>query len=165
MKLKEFKNNILPLRDKLFRIALRVTCNKEEAEDIVQDIMLKMWQLRDEWNKIQNLEAYCCMMSRNLAIGRLTLKDNQHISTDNSVFEIKDETSISGMLEEAEMHHLLRSFISGLPEKEKSVIELRDIESMSYKEIATMLEIPESQVKINLFRGRQKLKELFKRIN
>ncbi len=164
MKLQIFKTEILPLRDKLFRIALRVTCSKEEAEDIVQDIMLKMWQMRDEWNEIQSKDAYCCMMARNLALSRLALKDNQTVSMESTTREIEDETSPLGMLEQAEIKNLLRKVIGRLPEKEKTVMELRDLESLSYKEIAVTLDMTEPQVKINLFRARKKVKELFGRM-
>jgi len=164
MKLQEFKKEILPLRDKLFRIAFRITCNKEEAEDIVQDIMLKMWQLRDEWNDIQCKDAYCCMMARNTALGRIALKDNQTESMEVSYQDINDETSPLENLEQAEIRSLLRKAIGTLPKNEKSVMQLRDLESMSYKEISIALEMSEPQVKTNLFRARKKVKQLFERI-
>lgn len=164
MKLQEFKKEILPLRDKLFRIAFRITCNKEEAEDIVQDVMMKMWQMRDEWDNIQSKDAYCCMMARNTALSRIELKDSQTQSMEVGIPEIKDETSPLGILEQDEIRGLLRKMIDRLPNKEKSVMRLRDLESMSYKEIAETLNMSEPQVKTNLFRARKKIKELFGRI-
>ncbi|MDL2305774.1 sigma-70 family RNA polymerase sigma factor [Bacteroides sp. OttesenSCG-928-D19] len=164
MKLQEFKQDILPLRDKLFRIALRITCNKEEAEDIVQDIMMKMWQMRDEWHNIQSKDAYCCMMARNTALGRIELKDNQNQRMEPGVVEPKDDTSPLHILEQTEIRGLVRQMIARLPNNEKSVMELRDLESMSYKEIAETLEMSDAQVKSNLFRARKKIKELFARI-
>lgn len=74
MRITEFKNQILPLRDKLFRLALRITLDRAEAEDIVQEVMLKMWDCRGEWDKIKNKEAYCCTMTRNLSLGKISLK-------------------------------------------------------------------------------------------
>ncbi|NDV66592.1 RNA polymerase sigma factor [Bacteroides sp. 224] len=161
MKLKEFKRDILPLRDKLFRIALRITCNQEEAEDIVQDVMLKMWQIRDEWDTIESKDAYCCIMSRNFAFGRLKLKDNQTEQIDVGLLQIKEESIPSTFLEQQEESLVLKHLIGQLPGKEKAIVELREFEEMSYKEIAQTLELTESQVKINLFRARQKIKELF----
>lgn len=166
MELKKFKEEILPLRDKLFRIALRITCNREEAEDIVQDIMLKMWQLRSEWHTIENKEAYCCTMSRNLALGRLALKDNQSENVEEArLSALAEENSPTGELEEAEIRGLLRNCIARLPANEKSVMELRDLEGMSYKEVASTLQVTEAQVKINLFRARKKIKEMFSKID
>ncbi|MDL2247620.1 sigma-70 family RNA polymerase sigma factor [Bacteroides sp. OttesenSCG-928-J23] len=165
MNLDIFKGEILPLKDKLFRIALRITCNREEAEDVVQDVMMKMWQLKEEWSTIENKEAYCCMMSRNTALGRLRLKEYQTEVVELNSVKLEDEEIPSVELEKKETRILLRNLISRLPDKEKAVMELRDLESMSYKEVAQMLEITEAQVKINLFRARRKIKDLFDKID
>lgn len=166
MKLKEFKIEILPLRDKLFRIALRITCNREEAEDITQDVMMKMWQLRDEWDAIESKDAYCCMMSRNLALGRLKLKDNQTENMEDAgAATLREETIPSTTLEQKETRAMLRGLIARLPEKEKAVMQLRDLEEMSYKEVAQVLELTEGQVKTNLFRARQKIKGMLSRVD
>ena len=52
-----FRNDILPLKDKLFRLALRITMNRAEAEDVVQDTMLRVWSQRDEWPALDSVEA------------------------------------------------------------------------------------------------------------
>ncbi|NDW13735.1 RNA polymerase sigma factor [Bacteroides sp. 214] len=162
--LKEFKHTILPLRDKLFRIALRITCNREEAEDIVQDVMLKMWQMKEQWNTIQSKEAYCCMMTRNLSFSRLALKDNQTENVEIELPYATHESSPLQILEKVEERELLRKFIGKLPEKEKASMELRDLEGMNYKEISETLQLTESQVKTHLFRGRKKIKEWFQHV-
>lgn len=95
--------------------------------------MMKMWQMRDEWDEIQSKDAYCCMMARNTAFGRIALKDNQTQSIEAGVPEMKDETSPLGILEVAEVRGLLRKVIAKLPDHEKSVMQLRDLESMSYR--------------------------------
>ena len=68
MKEISFKNDILPLKDKLFRLALRITRNREEAEDIVQDTLMKIWSQRDNWSKIQNIETFSMTICRNRAL-------------------------------------------------------------------------------------------------
>lgn len=65
-----FRDNILPLKDKLFRLALRITFDRAEAEDIVQDALIKVWNKRDEWGELESIEAYCLTVVRNLAIDR-----------------------------------------------------------------------------------------------
>jgi RNA polymerase sigma-70 factor (ECF subfamily) len=165
VQLKEFENNILPLKDKLFRIAFRIIRNGDDAADVVQDVMLKMWQMRNEWNTITNKEAYCCMMSRNFALSHLKLKDNQNISIEGHDFYETENNSPYKEVEREENMRLLSMFLEKLPSKEREVVELRDIEHMSYKEIESVLNINEGQVKITLFRARQKIKEYFNRIN
>lgn len=65
-----FRDDILPLKDKLFRLALRITFNRAEAEDIVQDALIKVWSKREEWAQLESIEAYCLTVVRNLAIDR-----------------------------------------------------------------------------------------------
>lgn len=163
MKQKYFEENILPLKNKLYRIALRITVNPSEAEDIVQDVMMKMWQLREQWDTIGNKEAYCCMTARNIALSRIALKDNQKGRVDSAEINLKADRTPSEELEAKERMGMLKQFINRLPEHEKAVMELRDIEGMPYKDIALTLNINEGQVKINLFRARQKIKDYFSR--
>ena len=63
-----FRNDILPLKDKLFRLALRITLDRAEAEDVVQDTMIRAWNKRDEWSQFESVEAYCLTVAKNLAI-------------------------------------------------------------------------------------------------
>lgn len=63
-----FRNDILPLKDKLFRLALRITLDRAEAEDVVQDTMIRVWNKRDEWSQFESVEAYCLIVAKNLAI-------------------------------------------------------------------------------------------------
>lgn len=65
-----FRNDILPLKDKLFRLALRITLDRAEAEDVVQDTMIRVWNKRDEWSQFESVEAYCLTVAKNLAIDR-----------------------------------------------------------------------------------------------
>ena len=86
-----FQNTILPLKDKLFRFALRILNNADEAEDIVQDAMLKFWNKRNEWIKIDNMEGYCFQTVKNLIWDRIQSKDYQNKSYDMQIYERYDE--------------------------------------------------------------------------
>ena len=66
----DFRTDILPLKDKLFRLALRITFDREEAEDIVQETLIRVWNKREEWHKIESIEAFCLTIAKNLAIDR-----------------------------------------------------------------------------------------------
>ena len=78
MKEISFRNDVLPLKDKLFRLALRITLNREEAEDIVQDTLIKVWNSRDKWQQIDSIEAYSLTIARNLSLDRIKKMDNQN---------------------------------------------------------------------------------------
>lgn len=74
-----FRNDILPLKDKLFRLALRITFDRAEAEDVVQETLIRVWNKRDEWTKFGSIEAYCLTVAKNLAIDRSERKDAQTV--------------------------------------------------------------------------------------
>lgn len=160
-----FKNNILPLKDKLFRFALRITQNTEEAKDIVQDVMLKIWTKREEWPKIDNIDAYCYKMVKNLIWDRIRSKDYQNEKYEIQLHDRIDSRNPHSQMVETEQLHIIRHLMSELPDAQKITMQLRDVEGLSYMKIAEILNITESQVKNNLFRGRQKIKQLVEKIN
>ena len=77
-----FRDDILPLKDKLFRLALRITFDRAEAEDVVQDTMIRVWNKREEWTQFGSIEAYCLTVAKNLAIDRSQKKEAQNVESD-----------------------------------------------------------------------------------
>jgi RNA polymerase sigma-70 factor (ECF subfamily) len=161
MKQDRFKKNILPLIDRLFRLALSITGNKQDAEDVVQDTLFQIWQKREEWDTIRNMEAYCFRSTRNHAIDKISLKENQQESIPDRFDVPEYKSGIQEQLEEKEQAEMLEEQIRRLPEKQRTIFQLRTVEEFTYKQIAEMLNLPEEQVKVNLFRARQKLKAFF----
>lgn len=157
----DFQHDILPLKNIIFRTALRIVLNREESEDIVQDILLKLWERRKELDKVENLEAFARTTARNLAIDRKEKMDNLHVTLDYQVHDRTDEgqSSNDNLLMAQEKDSFIANAINSLPEKQRSIFQLRDIEGKTYKEIATMLNITESDVKVSLFRARNEIKE------
>lgn len=157
--MEQFDQLILPRKDKMFRFALRMLQNVEDAEDVVQEALIKIWTNRERLESITNLEAWCIQLVKHQAIDRLrTLK--RRVEDLDSHYQIKDhemtpeqKTSGNNLME------ILNNLMESLPEKQKLVIQLRDIEGMAYQEIAEILDIPLNQVKINLFRARNILKQ------
>ena len=158
MKEISFKNDVLPLKDKLFRLALRITLNREEAEDIVQDTLMKLWNQRDEWSAIQNMETYSMTICRNLSLDAIEKKERLNISLDETVHDRPDtsRTQDEELMKQQQLNTVMR-IIGQLPEKQRTIMQLRDIEGKSYQEIADIMSINVSDVKINLFRARQKV--------
>lgn len=153
-----FRNDILPLKDKLFRLALRITLDRAEAEDIVQDTLIKVWNKRDEWAQLDSIEAYCLTVARNLAIDRSQKMEAQHIGLTPETQEMPDALTPDRQLEHHERLKLVHRLVNELPEKQRTILQLRDIEGKTYKEIAELLQLTEEQVKVNLFRARQRIK-------
>lgn len=167
MKEISFQNDVLPLKNKLFRLALRITLNREEAEDVVQDTLIKVWNARDRWLELDSIEAYSLTIARNLSLDRIKKMENQNDSLEEQNTERLDEntsTPSERMIQKDKLD-IVRNIINELPEKQRSCLQLRDIEGKSYKEIADILSITEDQVKVNIFRARQTVKQRFQQFD
>ena len=154
-----FRTTVLPLGDRLFRLALRITMNRAEAEDVVQDTLLKVWEHRSEWEQIDNLEAFAIATCRNRAID-VTKRMGRNAAPLDAV-DSRQQTADNGLqlLEAREQLSLVRSLMDSLPEVQRTIMLLRDIEGRTYQEIAQALDISETQVKVYLHRARTKIKE------
>lgn len=156
-----FRDDILPLKDKLFRLALRITFDRTEAEDVVQETLIRVWNKREEWTKFGSIEAYCLTVARNLAIDRSELKDAQTVELAPAMEQTDTASDPYERLAGKERLALVHNLMNRLPEKQRVIMQLRDVEGKSYKDIAVVLGITEEQVKVNLFRARQKVKQQF----
>ena len=163
MKKISFRNDVLPLKNELYRLALRITLNHAEAEDVVQETMIKVWNRRDRWDELESIEAFCLTICRNIAIDKTKKAENQNQSLMDE-HDAPDHSYTSNPEEQAMQQDrisLIRRLIDTLPEKQRSCMQLRDFEGKSYKEIAKILDVSEGQVKINIFRARQTIKQKF----
>ena len=148
----------------MYRLALRITLNSQEAEDIVQDVIIRIWKERERFDsgEIANLEAYAMRAVRNLALDRQALKVNQSKSLDT----LSDGAEAIGGTADSPEQDMLRTerlegiqrLMAQLPEKQRTAMQLRDFEGRSYKDIAEVMQITEDQVKISIYRARQFLK-------
>ena len=166
MKSFSFQTDVLPLKNELFRMALRITQNAAEAEDVVQETMMKVWSRREQWEQLESMEAFCLTICRNLSLDKMRRMDNQAQSLDAAI-DPADQSHFSNPEEQAVQRNriqVVRQLISQLPEKQRSCLQLRDLEGKSYKDIAEVLGISEQQVKVNIFRARQAVKTQFQKI-
>lgn len=162
MKKISFRTDVLPLKNELFRLALRITLNREDAEDVVQETMIRVWNRRDQWEQIESIEAFCTTICRNLALDKTKRASNQDASLDNEGHDAPDHSYSANPEEQAVQRdrvERVRRLMDLLPEKQRSCMQLRDVEGKSYKEIATVMDISEQQVKVNIFRARQTIKQ------
>ena len=109
---------------------------------------------------MENLEVYCLTICRNLALDRAERKDAQHAALDANFDAPADTTALpDAQLEADERLALVRRTFETLPEKQRTALQLRDIDGHSYQEVASAMDISESDVKVTLHRARQALKE------
>lgn len=159
MHLKYFKNEILPLKDKLFRYALSYIKDKAESEDIVQEVFIRLWQKRKNLDKIKNIEAWSMTITRNLSLdklkaNRLEFKDLHYVE-DKAQIKFNPEQ----LVEQSEAMAGIRKVIDSLSEKQRQVIVLRDIEGHTYQEIGDIIGIDQNLVKVTLFRARENVRK------
>jgi RNA polymerase sigma factor (sigma-70 family) len=166
MKNISFKNDVLPLKNQLYRLALRITLNSAEAEDIVQETLIKIWNRHDSWNEIESMEAFSTTVCRNMALDSIKKHGNSNDSLDENSKDAPDNAynPYEDIIHKDKVN-VVRRIVNELPEKQRSCLQLRDFEGKSYKEIADILTITEEQVKVSIFRARQAVKLKFQEID
>ena len=164
MKKIDFRTDVLPLKNELFRLALHITLDRAEAEDVVQETLIKVWNRREQWEQIESIEAFALTVCRNMAIDRQRKAESRMTTLLEPSHDTPD-SSWTANPEQQAMHEdrlrLVRRLISQLPEKQRTCMQLREQEGKSYKEIAQVMGISEDQVKINIHRARQTLRQRY----
>ncbi len=159
-----FKHTVLPLRNKLYHIALQLTNEKEEAEDIVQETFLKMWHLRDKLHEYQSVEALAVMITKNRSLDWLKKQHPQvsqhHLSLLDSASRTPDRE-----LEENDAVACIRQLIGQLPSLQQITIRMKDIEGYEIAEIAEITGATVENIRVNLSRARKKIREQYLAIN
>ena len=163
MKPEQFKADVLPLRDGLFRIARRMLEEEQDAEDAVQEAFLKLWQLRDSLDRYDSLAAFATTVTRNLCIDKLRLRERQ-CSLDDSLYKQAAPDNPYQQLERSSTEALLKAIIEDLPGLQQAIIKLRDIEEYELDDIATITGTSVEAVRVNLSRARKRVRETYVRM-
>ncbi|MCP9236901.1 sigma-70 family RNA polymerase sigma factor [Lewinella sp. JB7] len=148
------------VRDRLYRLALRMTGDGGEAEDVVQEVLLRGWQRREEIVRLDNPPAWLMRMTHNRAIDRLRLREsrrrNEHAAAPGDRCA---EDPYRQVESEDTLQHIHR-LMARLPTEQRTVLHLREVEGMSYREIVSATGLTMDQVKVYLHRGRTQLRQL-----
>ena len=160
MLLEEFKHSVLPVKNKLYRFALRFLGNEDEAKDVVQEVLIKAWDRREDLVQYRSVEAWCMRLTRNISLNKL--KSGHYSKTQLLEEKLRLSTEKQTPYQSTESQDILtniQNFMKALPPLQQQVLQLRDIEGYSYDEISDTLEVTLGQVKVNLYRARQHLKK------
>jgi len=164
LKQKEFLNTILPCKNTLYRLAKRLLVSSDEAEDAVQEVFLKLWKVRDKINNYKSPEAFAITVTKNYCLDRLKSKQASNLKIVHSNY--KNSENIERTIEGNEGVELVTKIMETLPEKQKIIMQLRDIEQFEFAEISQMLEINETAIRVALSRARKVVREqLIKQYN
>ena len=162
---KDFKTNILPVSKKLLRFATHFLKDEDEAKDVVQDVFLKLWQKKNDLEAIENIEAFAMRMTRNRCLD--VIRANRVVPIDEEIDrKLKEETvDVHDKVEFTESANQIKSLINKLPDLQRKVMHLRDIEQLSYEEIIEATGLKINALRVNLSRARKKVRDEFLKIN
>lgn len=153
-----FQNTVFIHKDKMYRFAKSILRDDENATDLVQEVMLKLWQQKEKLEKIKNREAFAMRCIRNEALNMLKrTKVAEHYQ--ESLIQNTASAQYPMLTKE-----LVLGWIQDLPEKQKMVMHLRDVEEYEIDEIMDVLKMKESAVRVNLMRARQKIKDQLNKV-
>lgn len=158
----EFVTKVMPFRDKLYRFARRIL-NEPDAEDIVQDVFYRLWSRKADIGKYRSLEAFAMVITRNLCLDRVKLKSYRNEGLEEWK-EPVDNKSPDKMAELKNDVDMIYQVLKGLPEQQRSILQMRDIEHMEYDEIGEVMQMNVNAVRVNLSRARKAIRDQMKKM-
>ena len=159
-----FKQLLLPLYPRLQRVALRLLGNAEDAEDMVQEVYMKLWSKRDALPDVQDVEAYCVTLMKNMCIDRLRMAEADKADVDEVPIMLAATDDVEAQVERRDAVEQVQRIIGTLPEHQQQVITLRDMEDCSFEEIAEQTGLTAVNVRMLLSRARRTIRERFKKL-
>ncbi len=158
MKQSEFLKTVTPFKDKVFRLAKRLLVSTEEAEDATQELYFKLWKNKEKLQNYKSVEAFAMTMTKNYCFDRLKSKQASNLTLIHSNYKEKD-TSLDRRMELNDSVSIVHQLINNLPEQQKTIIQLRDIEQYEFDEIAKMMDLKPTAIRVSLSRARKTIKE------
>jgi RNA polymerase sigma factor (sigma-70 family) len=154
----EFVLLINPFKDKLFRLAKRLLVSTEEAEDATQEVLVKLWNKNGNLDSYSSVEAMAMTMTKNYCLDQLKSKRASNLKIVHNNFTDK-EPSLDKKIEDSDSLNWVEKIIDQLPEQQRLIIQLRDIEQCEFSEIAKIVEMNETAVRVALSRARKTIRE------
>ena len=154
----EYLKIVTPFKDKIFRVAKRLLVSFEEAEDATQEVLIKLWNHRQKFKDYNSPEAFAMTMTKNWCLDRLKSKQAQNLKIVHNNYEDHSQ-SLQKSIEVNNSLHWVEKLIEALPEKQKLIIQLRDIEQYEFNEIAKILDMSEATIRVSLSRARKSIRE------
>lgn len=156
----EFLDKVLPFKDKVYRLAKRLLVSSDEAEDATQELYLKLWKNKSKIEDYRNVEAFAMTMTKNYCLDQLKSKRAGNLSLVHSNY--KDENiSLQKEIENRDSIDIIKEMINDLPEKQRIIIQLRDVENYEFKEIGEIMEMEPTAIRVALSRARKTIREKF----
>ncbi len=164
MDIEVYKRDVLPLKDKLYRFALRLLGDGEEARDAVQETFLKLWNIRDKLAVYKSVEAFSMTMIKNHCLDKI--KARRTISMEQLTILPRSEGSepADERYETLETFNRVIKLLEELPAQQRVIIQMRDVEGYDFEEISEITDMNVNAIRVNLSRARKRIKEMYIKI-
>lgn len=159
MKSSEFNAKVIPLTSRLYRLAYSMLSNREEAEDTVQEVFVKMWGMRSELKRYDSLEGLAVRITRNQCLDILRRRQTTRTIEKKEAYEqegVQEDPSVQ--LEGNERRKVLLKLIEELPEPQRSLVYFRHIEGKEYKEMEALMNMKENAMRVSISRARKQMR-------
>lgn len=154
----EFVHLISPFKDKVFRLAKRLLVSTEEAEDATQEVLVKLWNKNEGLSEYNSVEAFAMTMTKNYCLDQLKSKRAGNLKIVHNNFTDR-EAGLQQKVEDQDSLDWVEKIINQLPEQQRLIIQMRDIEQYEFEEIAKILDMNETAIRVALSRGRKTVRE------
>lgn len=153
-----------PFKDKVFRLAKRLLVSTEEAEDATQEVLVKLWRKSESLVGFNSVEAFAMTMTKNHCLDQLKSKraTNVKIVHDNYV---DVSPTLDKRIEDVDCLDWVEKIINQLPEQQRLIIQMRDIEQYEFEEIAQIMQMNETAIRVALSRARKTIRACMTKIN
>ena len=158
MNQKEFLAQVTPIQDRLYRLAKRLLVSEDEAQDATQEILIKLWSNRKKIKKLRSIEAFAVTMTKNYCYDKLKAKSSSNLQLVHSNYEDQHYNTVKTSENNDSVNWVLK-LMTELPEQQRLILHMRDVEQYSNSEIAKELDLNETAVRVTLSRARKTIRE------
>jgi RNA polymerase sigma factor (sigma-70 family) len=154
----EFLQVIAPFKDKVFRLAKRLLVSTEEAEDATQEVLVKLWNKSKSLDSLSSVEAFAMTMTKNYCLDQLKSKRAGNLQIVHSNYTDR-QPGLQQQLEDTDSLLWVEKMINDLPEQQRLIIQMRDVEQYEFAEISKILDMNETAIRVALSRARKTIRE------
>jgi RNA polymerase sigma-70 factor (ECF subfamily) len=158
MTTEEFKDRVLPVKDKIYRLAKRILNDIEESEDVVQEVFYRLWSRKDELASYRSIEAFAMIVTKNMCLDKVKAKGyhKDQLGEWNAPIDNRSPYKIAELNDDLQsVHQIIRQ----LPEQQRMIVQMRDVEGMEFEEIAEIMQMHLNAIRVSLSRARKTIRD------
>lgn len=154
----EFMQLTNVFKDKVFRLSKRLLVSTEEAEDATQEVLVKLWNKKEGLSSYHSIEAFAMTLTKNYCLDQLKSKRAGNLKIVHTNFTDR-EAGLQQKVEDSDSWNWVEKIINQLPDQQKMIVQMRDVEQFEFEEIAKIMEMNETAIRVALSRGRKTIRE------